>query len=560
MTAAMLAMTGCRSLDMDPLAAGSSDNWFSSKEEFVMALNDLYRPAIWYWEGNRRFHTDRWTDDWNQRETHYEWPMGTLNSETGYVGTTWSNCYKGITRANTILRNVREQRGAGRFDESDLDQYEGEASFFRACLYSYLIFLYGDAPFYTDYISLDDAFALTRTDKNIILGHVYDDFDRAVELLPETPQDLKRATKGAAYAFKARTAIWMLDWATAAQAAKDCMDMDVYSLHEDFGDLFVSKTRSSSELIFTLPRSKELISSDATGVSAMLPCNVGGTNTAQPSWELLCAFLCTDGKPITESPLYDPSNPFRNRDPRLAETMVEFGSVFLGYVYDPSVKETLNVSTGKMISNRDSQLVNQHAAWNGLCLKKTVDEEHLDMDSDPSVNIMRYGDVLLMYAEAKIELNQIDASVLEAINLLRARAYKADIAETSKYPAVTETDQTKLRTILRMERRMELAWENRRWFDLVRWRLAEIAITRPMYALPQTTGVQTLVDKGYYFFPKDAQYQPTIDENGLVDLSPIYASGQYRISIQRNFQKRQYLLPIPSEDVMIAGLEQNDGY
>jgi len=78
-----------------------------------------------------------------------------------------------------------------------------------------------------------------------------------------------------------------------------------------------------------------------------------------------------------------------------------------------------------------------------------------------------------MYAEAKMELNEIDQSVLDALNTVRARAYKCNITETGKYPTITETDQAKLRTIIRTERRMELAWENRRFYDLVRWRVAE---------------------------------------------------------------------------------------
>lgn len=559
-SAVMLLTTGCRSLDMSPLSQGSSENWFSSPDEFVMALNDLYRPAIWFWEGNRLFHTDRWTDDWNQRDYGYEWVIGTLNSETSYVETTWLNTYKGITRTNTILSNVREMRENGGIGASMLDLYEGEACFFRACFYSYLIFLYGDAPFYTEYISLDDAYGLDRTDKRVILSQIYKDFDNAAALLPEGYSDLQRVTKGAAYAFKARTATWMLDYETAAEAAKDCMDLDVYSLHEDFGEMFLSKTRSSPEFILTLPRSKDLMDNAET-VKSMIPRNVGGNATAQPSWELLCAFLDTKGNPIDKSDLYDPANPFKNRDPRLAQTMVEFGTEHLGYIYDPGAKSVLNTSTGLMADpNLDSQLGSEHAAWNGMCLKKHVDEEWLDQDTDPSIKLMRYADVLLMYAEAKIELNQIDQSVRDAINLVRARAYKVNVTETTGYPAVTETDQAKLRKILRMERRMELAWENRRWFDLIRWRLCETALTRPLYSLPKTTGLQTLIDKGCYFFPKDAQYQPAIDDNGLVDLEPIYSSGYYRVSLQRLFEKRQYLLPIPSEDVMTAGLEQNDGY
>lgn len=560
LAAAALLMTGCHSLDLNPLSQGSSENWYSTEEEFVMALNDLYRPALWYWEANRLYHADRFSDDWNQREQQYDWIVGGVSSDTGYVETMWLNTYMGVTRANTILSSVRELRGSGRVSEDLLDRYESEASFFRACFYSYLVFLYGDVPFYTEYIPMETAYSIGRTDKEVILEHIYADFDTAARSLPESYGETQRATRGAALAFKARTASWMLDWETAAEAAKACMDLGVYSLHPDFGELFLTDTRTSSELIFTLPRSKELLD-DGLAANSFYTRNVGGTSTAQPSWELLCSFLCTDGLPIDESPLYDPTDPFANRDPRCAETMVAFGSEFLGFIYDPGAREVMNLSTGKMVSNQDSQLVTQHSAWNGMCLRKGVDSEWTeDKETDASVKLMRYADVLLIYAEAKTELDEIDASVLDALNRLRARAYRVDVADKEHYPAVTETDRAKLRTLVRMERRMELAWENRRWFDLIRWRLAETAITRPQYVLPQADGLAVNIAAGDYFFPADRKYLPRIDENGLVDLSPVYESGKYRVAVQRSFVNRQYLLPIPAKDVMTSGLTQNDDY
>ena len=172
---------------------------------------------------------------------------------------------------------------------------------------------------------------------------------------------------------------------------------------------------------------------------------------------------------------------------------------------------------------------------------------------------MRYADVLLMYAEAKIELNEIDDSALDAINQVRARAYKVTPSQTSRYPVVTETDRGKLRRILRMERRAELAWENRRWFDLIRWRLAEIAITRPVYALPTKTGLEENIASGDYFFPQGAL--PEIDENGLVNFSDMHETGKIRRVVPRNFTNRQYLFPVPSREVMINDyIEQNPGY
>ena len=555
----LFLFAGCENLDLNPLSEGSTENWFSNEAEFVMAINDLYRPALWHWEANRLFHTDRFTDDWNQREYLYDWVAGTITSETSMVVSCWQNTYKGITRANTILANVNKAREEGKIPEATLSLFEGEASFFRAAFYSFLIFLWGDVPFYTEYITIDDAFKMGRTDKQIILEQIYADFDIAIENLPISYPNLQKATKGAAYAFKARTALWMLDWEVVAAAAKGCIDLNSYSLHPSFSELFLSRTSSSPELIFTLPRSKELMD-NAISVNSMYTRLAGGTATAQPSLELLLSFTCTDGLPINKSPLFDLQNPFKNRDPRCAATLVEFGTAHLGFIYDPGAKQVLNLTTGNMVNNTDTQLNQQYAAYNGMCLKKGVDEEWIDdKATDTDAKVMRYADVLLMYAEAKIELNQIDETVLHAINSVRARAYGVDPSRTASYPSVTETDQSRLRTILRTERRSELAWENRRWYDLIRWRLAEVALVRPVYALPTADGLAANIASGDYFFPKGVM--PDIDENGLVDLSEVYNTGKIRTVVPRNFPQRQYLLPIPAKDLLInENIEQNPGY
>lgn len=555
----LLFFTGCQNLDLNPLSEGSTENWFATEDEFVLALNDLYREGLWYWESNRLYHSDRFTDDWNQREQLYDWLAGTITSESGMVESCWSNSYRGVTRANTILANVNEARQEGHIPEAMLLRFEGEASFFRAVFYSYLVFLWGDVPFYTEYLTLSEAFEMGRTDKNIIMEQIYRDFDKAIETLPPSYSGLQRITKGAAHAFKARTAIWMLDWEIAAAAAKDCIDLGVYSLHPDFEELFLSKTSSSPELIFSIPRSKELMN-NAMATKSWYTRLARGNAVAQPSWELLLAFTCTDGLPIDESPLFSLQDPFKDRDPRCAATMVEPGTPHLGFIYDPGALQVLNLSTGNMVNNEDSQLRQQFSAYNGMCLKKGVDEEWIDdEETDNDIKLMRYADVLLMYAEAKMELNEIDNSVLDAINMVRARAYGVDPRQTSRYPTVTETDQSKLRTIIRTERRVELAWENRRWFDLIRWRLAEVALVRPVYALPTSTGLAANIESGDYFFPKGVI--PDVDENGLVDLSEVYKTGKIRATVQRNFPKRQYLLPIPAKDLLInENLTQNEGY
>lgn len=555
---ALLIITGCQDLDLNPLSEGSSENWYNNETEIRMALNDLYREDLWYVEGFRLFSTDRYSDDWNQRNQLYDWAAGSISSDWSEGENTWLNSYKGIARANTILNSL--DKAKDNVSEEKLNQFKGEASFFRACFYSYLIFLYGDVPFITEYISIDDAFEIGRTDKDIILEQVYEDFDQAIEYLPASyGYEVQYATKGAAYAFKARIATWMLDYATARDAAKGCIDLGVYSLEPDFSTLFLSMTHTSPELIFTIPRSKELTGNAFTAKSFYIR-NAGGTAVAQPSWELFFAFTCTDGLPIDESPLFDLQQPFLNRDPRCAETCVEFGTEWLGYIYDPGKEKVLNLATNKEVKNKDTQLNEQYSAYNGMCLKKGVDEEWIDDKlTDTDLKLMRYADVLLMYAEAKMELNEIDASALSAINQVRARAYDVAQTETDMYPAVTENNQAKLRTIIRNERRVELAWENRRWFDLIRWKLADVALNRPVYALPTKTGLAENIASGDYFFPKDVI--PEIDENGLVDLSKMYATGKIRAVVERTFPSRQYLFPIPAKEIIInENLIQNSGY
>lgn len=551
-------LNSCTKLDLNPLSEGSSENWYSDETEITLALNDLYRTYVWGLEQN--LETERMTDNWSQRQAVHAFAAGSVTSEWTLAEDTWLNTYKGITRANTILNSL--DNAAGQISETKLKQLAAEARFMRAVFYGRLVFLYGDVPFYTDYIDIEAAFRLGRTDKNTVLQQVYSDFDYAIANLPVSysTSELKRATKGAAYAFKARTALYMGEWAMARDAAKGCMDLNVYSLHPDFGEYFLSRTRNSNETIFALPQSLALGQFWAT--TNFYPRTPGGGAVAQPSWELFAAFSCTDGLPIDESPLYNPRNPFVNRDPRCAMTIVEFNTPFLGFIYDPNPYSVRvqNTATGVLVSNKDTRSVDQFAAYNGLALKKGVDEEWSDdKRSDFDIRIMRYADVLLMYAEAKIELNEIDQSVRDAINRVRARAYKVAVTETTRYPAVTATTQSALRKILRNERRVELAWENRRFDDIIRWRIAEKVLTKPIYGMLDPNDLKTkVVDRGLWFFPSVTE----IDDEWLPDFGPMHSTGLIKLMVARNFDKtRQYLWPIPSKEVIInRNLTQNPGY
>ena len=551
-------LASCTKLDLNPLSEGSSENWYSDETELSLSLNDLYREYLWLLEIN--LETERMTDNWTQRQAVHAFSTASITSEWNMAENTWLNTYKGITRANTILNSLDNARG--RVSEEKLNQFAGEAHFMRASFYGRLIFLYGDVPYYTDYIDIDQAFELGRTDKSIIKQAVYDDFDKAIQHLPVSygNNELKRATKGAALAMKARTALYMGDWAIARDAAKACIELNEYILHPDFEEYFHSTTKNSGETIFAIPRSFELGSYWTT--TNFYPRTNGGNAVAVPSWELFAAFPATDGLPIDESPLYDPRKPFENRDPRLAMTIVEFETPFLGIVYNPhpDAIEVHNFATGMPIRNRANRVVDQFASYNGLALKKWVNEDWSDDKmSDFDIIIMRYADVLLMYAEAKMELNELDQSLYDALNQVRARAYGVPVTATGEYPAITETDQSKLRQIIRNERRIELAWENRRFDDIIRWRIAEKVLTRPIYGMLDPADLRAkVVNQGLWFFPSVVE----IDEEWLPDFGPMHATGLIKELVARNFDpSRQYLWPIPSKEILINdNLEQNPGY
>ena len=143
-----------------------------------------------------------------------------------------------------------------------------------------------------------------------------------------------------------------------------------------------------------------------------------------------------------------------------------------------------------------------------------------DTRRDINWPLLRYSDVLLMYAEAKIEKGDIDHSVLDAINKVRERAYNGT---GLKYPAVTTTDQAKLRTILRTERRMEFAFENIRFFDVLRWRLCGKIYNMKNYGLYQSkeANMENFTTPGHWFWA----IAPDIDENGCADFSALEAYG-----------------------------------
>jgi hypothetical protein len=234
---------------------------------------------------------------------------------------------------------------------------------------------------------------------------------------------------------------------------------------------------------------------------------------------------------------------------------VEFNTQWLGYNYTPH-PDSLTVYSSKQnksVSNKDSRAVAAFASYTGFLWKKGIDQTWADrLAEDNDAIIIRYAEMLLTYAEAKVELGEADATVLDAINQVRARAYGVTAAQTTLYPAVTTTDLTELRKVVRRERRVEFAKEGLRYMDLIRWHLAEKALTKPVIGLPDPANQ----NRSKWPFPGITP----LDDDGIADYSGF--GSDVKALIERKFDKnKQYLWPIPAVERRVnPNITQNLNY
>jgi len=582
LTVGLVLLTfSCTELDLVQEDAASSATWYQTNDQFRQSINEGYREVFWPLDTGSESGANGsgWTDDWQRRDGLDDIKAGTVSSEYGPATSNWANMYKAITRMLVVLEQIDGQTSILSDDEVRL--FKAEINFLRASYWSYLISHYGDVPFYEQELTVDESFELPRTDKMEILQKIYSYYDDATLNLPITRDGAKYATKGAAYAMKARIALYMGDHAMAAEASQDCMDLGTYELHPNFAELFDPATKNSQETIFHIPRSDALDVTRGDNVRDYLPRNHGGWGARQPTWELLASFECTDGLPIDESPLFDPQNPFKNRDPRCNMTIVPFGSLEEGdgktsadgsnfmnieYTPHPEKKQVMDFGTNSLITNNDTRAVATFASFNGLAWKKGVTEDWKDYRTDPDKIVIRFADVLLMYAESKIELNEIDQSVLDAMNQVRDRAYANSPVPN---PTIITNEQAILRLKIRQERRSEFAFEGRRYMDIIRWRLAEKAISGSLLGMinvatdgdvnvaPTGPLMENVVTPGLWFWG----LTPIIDEDGLPDFQALLDADFCRSLNSLSFPARQYLWPIPAEERLLnPNLTQNEGY
>lgn len=552
-----MVLPACKEeLTKAPLDAPSNANFYSTQDELMLGINGTYSATLWWMINGSPAQEalESMTDMGFERSNGDVKSIadGSATSTNGTFSETWNHFYEGIARANNLLQNM--SRAEENVSDEFMERIEAEARFLRAYSYIYLSELYGDIPILTKVPTIDEA-EIGRTAKEEVVNQIVADLDFAAGILPESWSggDVGRATRGAALALKARVALYNERFDVAAEAAQKVIDSGVYTLHPNFKEIFQYEGIRNSGVILDMPFQ--------TGVSTSYhpqrqgSRNVGAWSQQVPSQFAIDAFEATDGEPIDESSVYDPANPFQNRDPRLDATIIRPQSIWGDFIFEthPDSAETWKVDE---LGNRTSRMENQdvtnpYASFTGYLWRKYTDPEDYPskiQESELNFIVMRFAEVLLTYAEAKIESGNIDKSVLEAINRVRARAYGTDLGNINQYPAVTTTSQSELQRIVRRERKVEFMLEGLRLFDIKRWEIADEVMN----------GVFTGRPIGAY---SNLPATPQIDDQTG---HPDYGSNQdlYRNVEPRSFNpERDYLWAIPQTEVNVNDeIGQNSGY
>jgi hypothetical protein len=382
-----------------------------------------------------------------------------------------------------------------------------------------------------------------------------------------------RVNKGVALGLKAKLALMVKNYPLAATAAKAVIDAKQYGLNPNYNNMFLlagQKANVNKELMFVQAYPTDVLDPQNWLAVITIPRQVGSSQSAHfPTQALIDMFEGKDGLRIDASNVYDPANPSKNRDNRLkwsiymqGDTMLHNTSKTAALPYvNPKERTIFNIySNTKFKWNWNTSKfdnVTGNIDWIGFLnspwfagatgssggvgyvWRKYVDPEQYSWETKTGYILMRYADILLTYAEAKIEMNEIDATVVDAINLVRARA---------EQPAIKAGSQAEMRQLIRRERGVEFAAEGLRLFDIRRWDITAKALTGPI------VGVSLKQD--------DPAATPTFDNDNIPNYS---SSTSKRLSTRAqtrvNSNVKYKLWPSPQGEIdKNKNIVQNPGW
>ena len=528
----LASLSGCQDLDLAPTDKFTEANYWTSAEKASMVLNTAYGQLT---SSGRYFSNESLSDNMYEGRGNSSEKMissGQADASNSRFSEEWKNSYAGIKTCNVFLENVDK---VPNMNETLRTRMKAEARFIRAWLYLQLTTWYGDVPLFEKDITLEESKSISRTPKAAILTFIYNELDEVEAVLPTNTEyaeaDRGRITKGAAIALKARAYLYQNDWANVVAACEKLIgntSNGTYALFSSYEGIFKPENEYNSEVILDYQYVPSVRVWEE--MYDLAPLSVGARiNSKAPTQELVDDYIMMNGKSIKEANSgYDESNPYKNRDPRFAATIVYHGAK---WVRPDGTIQTIYIKPGSTPSDNTYGNVDEYigagsnSTSTGYYLRKNYDPtSEIGMKSGLNLILIRYADVLLMYAEAMNELGKMDEAVWnKTIRPLRERAGFTD-APSLIYPTGGD-----MQTIIRRERRVELALEGLRIFDIRRWKTAENVLN------------------GY---PHGAQFGEASIDNGYIRLE------------KRTFNpERDYLWAVPlSQKDLNPNLGQNPGY
>lgn len=555
-------------LDQTSTTSLNEATTFSDSANAMNFLNNIY-TQIGFATDPRRFNGGSYAAGLEAASDEAEGPNaassnGFIQFATGTVNPTvvpddaWRICYSNIRAVNQYLRHLPDIP----FSQSLKKTTAAEAHFLRGWYYFMLLEHYGGVPIIGDSVyQVSDPMPAARNAFKTCVDYILSELEAAAADLPtvRTGSEYGRASRGAALAVKSRLLLYAasplfnnggigkgldgLDtivaypdadpnrWARAASAAKTVIDLNEFALVEDSVSVPGEPGYGFLKL-FTLRYNTEYILARMMGNNKYLESlwdvpSRGGSGGPFPYQEIVDAFPMANGKMIGEEGSgYDPNHPYNNRDPRLDYSIIHDSTPRMTYGANEPTPVALYWNTSVSPAVAASGDAVHKGTPTGYYIFKMIDPNIINNGINESrrcLPLIRYAEILLNYAEAQNEANGPDASVYQAVEAVRRRA------GLRPYALADGLDQSDMREIIRNERRIELAFEGHRFFDVRRWMIADQTENQMMHGMEVNRGA-------------------TVTYN------------EFNVR-KHNFREAMYLWPLPlSETSKLSGLKQNPLY
>ncbi|RAJ97470.1 putative outer membrane starch-binding protein [Larkinella arboricola] len=463
-------LSACEVLDQRPESNFSPANFYKNADDAKAAVSSIYDPlnnanlygqVMWIIQ-------DQATDDaeWGNGRSTANQPKNDLDKYTFTPATVtfqslWSTVYTAINRANTVLARVP----AIDMDNDLKNRYLAEAKFMRGFYYFTLVRLFGGVPLITTETTSLSNLNVARASVDEVYAQIIQDFTDAETVLPTTysTADRGRATKGAAKAFLAKVYLTRQEWPKASAKAKEVIDLGVYDLWANFADAFAIANKNGKEAVFEVQAL-----SGGFGEGSWMQ------GYMRPTFDRVNGVAGFGDDPPTEN-LY---HTYRADDKRRDVTLRLY-----------SATGTPAAPASVLFPCYVNKYLDPTATGNG--------------DGGNNYPIIRYPDVLLMYAEALNEQSANNADAYAVVNRIRNRAGLPNLTPN--------LSQAQFRDSLLLERRLELAFEGHRWYDLAR--------TKRLVAALKAQNPGIAVGEHHYLFPIP---QTERDVNPLLTQNPGY--------------------------------------